>query len=332
MIVPAPSGTGTTYTESKGTSVAEFKAMVAFGRLTRATMIPSMLFRLIRELELSEHEEEGLEMLRGLNPIAFGGTNMTREQYDKAKAVGLRLLNLHGCTECGIPTLISSDSTHPERLRPVHLWLHNDPTEAPIHYRFDSVSSFASDGSEENLVELVILSTSSDIPDGAFLDSEGNFHAGDIFSKHTSVSNPSECYYIHRGRKDDWIKMESGDKCDAGTIEKNARAVCQSLTGFKDCIVIGSGRPSPVLVVEVDLQASTSELETELKKDIFHRIQTSPATQQWFPHEKIASPDSIIIVPARSLSRTATKGVIRRKAVEEDMREKLDEIFGETHV
>ncbi|KAL0060050.1 hypothetical protein AAF712_013173 [Marasmius tenuissimus] len=312
MIVPAPSRTGTTYTESKGTSVAEFKAMVTFGRLTRATMIPSMLFRLIRELEL-EHDGEGIEMLRGLNPIAFGGTNMTKGQYDKAREI--QRMDLDVLT------------TRSDFIRCIYSFP-TSPMRSPIHYRFDPVSGFTSDDSEKNLVELVILSISSDIPDGAFLDSEGNFHTGDIFSEHTSVSDPFESYYIHRGRKDDWIKMESGDKCDAGSIEKDARAACQSLSGFKDCIIIGSGRPSPVLVVEFDLQASTSELEAELKKDIFHRIQTSPATQ-WFPHEKIASPDSIIVVPARSLSRTATKGVIRRKAVEEDMREKLDEIFGE---
>ena len=115
--------------------------------------------------------------------------------------------NLHGLTECGLPALISYDFDHPERLRPVQF--RPEDSNLFVHYRFDPVQDIIG-----NLLELVVLPTSADIPDETFLDSEGIFHTGDLFSEH--VGRSGEFYYIHQGRKDDWINMEDADKCNAG--------------------------------------------------------------------------------------------------------------------
>ena len=67
--------------------------MINLGGLTRTVMLTADLFRLLRELsDSSDGEENRLELLKKLNPIAFGGINMSKEQYAKAKEVGLRLL------------------------------------------------------------------------------------------------------------------------------------------------------------------------------------------------------------------------------------------------
>ena len=58
------------------------------------------------------------------------------------------------------------------------------------------------------LLELVILSESGDCPDVSLRHADGHFHTGDLFVE----VEPGK--YLSRGRKDDWIKNESADKCD----------------------------------------------------------------------------------------------------------------------
>lgn len=98
--------------------------------------------------------------------------------------------------------------------------------------------------------------------------------------------------------------------------------MCGSL--ISECIVVGTGRPSPVLFVE-----STAGVdETKLKKDIWRKIRQFHRRR--YIHESITSADMIIVVPLGSLPRTASKGNIRRKAVEEEYKTQLDKLFGVT--
>lgn len=46
-------------------------------------------------------------------------------------------------------------------------------------------------------------------------------------------------------------------------------------------------------------------------------------------HERIVSEKNIIVVPPNSLPRTGSKGNIRRRAVEEVYKAKLDEIYAQ---
>jgi hypothetical protein len=66
----------------------------------------------------------------------------------------------------------------------------------------------------------------------------------------------------------------------------------------------------------------------KLKKDIFRKIRGFHSRR--YLHEQIISPDMIVVVPKSTLPRTATKGNIRRKAVEEKFRVQIDEIFART--
>lgn len=89
-----------------------------------------------------------------------------------------------------------------------------------------------------------------------------------------------------------------------------------------ECIVVGSGRPSPAMFIEptVDLD------HNRLKKEIIRKIRQFHSRR--YLHERITSADMIIIVPRQTLPRTATKGNIRRKAVEEAYKTQLDQIYG----
>ena len=96
-------------------------------------------------------------------------------------------------------------------------------------------------------------------------------------------------------------------------------AMCQTLIAA--CVVVGSGRPSPAIFVEPAVEMD----HEKLKKEIIRK--TRHFHSRRYLHERITMTDLIIVVPPRSLPRTATKGNIRRKAVEEAYKVQLDEVY-----
>lgn len=103
-------------------------------------------------------------------------------------------------------------------------------------------------------------------------------------------------------------------------IEDNLRATCGHL--ISECVVVGSGRPSPALFIEPAGDVD----HNKLKKEIIRR--TRQFHSRRYLHERITSANMIVIVLPRTLPRTATKGNIRRQAVEEAFKEQLDQIYG----
>lgn len=91
---------------------------------------------------------------------------------------------------------------------------------------------------------------------------------------------------------------------------------------IEDCIVVGSGRPSPALFVEPLVMWD----EKKLKKEIVRRIKHFHSRR--YMHERIVHADFVVVVPSKTLPRTATKGNIRRRAVEEAFEDTLDAVYG----
>jgi hypothetical protein len=66
--------------------------------------------------------------------------------------------------------------------------------------------------------------------------------------------------------------------------------------------------------------------QPKLKREILRRTRQFHARR--YLHERITSPDMILIVEKGSLPRTATKGNVRRRATEEAYRNLLNKIYG----
>ena len=64
----------------------------------------------------------------------------------------------------------------------------------------------------------------------------------------------------------------------------------------------------------------------KLKKEIVRR--TRQFHSRRFIHERITSTKYVVVVERGTLPRTATKGNVRRKAVEDQYKELLDGIYG----
>ncbi|KAG9314458.1 hypothetical protein JVU11DRAFT_5255 [Chiua virens] len=228
-----------------------------------------------------------LEQLRSLDEIIFSGLPLNREDEEFAYRNGLKLKNLFGNTECGAMLLSIGGTGRDAALLRV---LPN------TSYAFIPIDASSGHQSSTQLLELVILAESGDCPDVSLRSSDGHFHTGDLFQELAAGS------YLFCGRNDDWIKSENSLRCDTKAIEENRR-------------------PSPALFIEPVVGIDHARLKREIIR------KTRPFHSRRYLHERISSPELIIIVPSKSLPRTATKGNIRRRAVEEAYQVQLDNIY-----
>ncbi|PPQ95816.1 hypothetical protein CVT26_015925 [Gymnopilus dilepis] len=260
---------------------------------------------LMKHFKNARQDPKLLSMLKNLDDIVYSGMPLPYEDEQWALKSGLPLRNLFGSTELGGMLLAGGNERNKALLQPLpgtsYSFMPIESSEGTVHQ------------SSAALFELVILSNSPDCPDRSLRHADGHFHTGDLFQEILPG------WWISRGRDDDWIKSETSLRCDTRAIEDNARAMCTGL--IAECIVVGSGRPSPVMFVEpaVDMD------HNKLKKEILRK--TRQFHQRRYLHERITSSDMIVIVPRNTLPRTATKGNIRRKAVEEAFKAEIDSIF-----
>ncbi|KAG6867720.1 hypothetical protein C0993_011966 [Termitomyces sp. T159_Od127] len=282
---------------------AELVDMICHAGLNRLNQFAALLSNHLKEARV---DQKLLNLLQGLDDIIFTGLPLPREDEEWAYKNGLKLRNLFGSTECGALLLsVGATERNPRLLRSLD----------GFKYRFVSTASDAavSHQSTARLMELIIPAESPDCPHLSLRHDDGDFHTGDLFQE------ASPGLFVFRGRDDDWIKSENSLRCDTKAIEDNAMAMCGNI--ISNCVVVGTGRPSPVMFVEPLSDADPEKI----KKEIIRK--TRQFHSRRYLHERITLTDMIVVVPPRSLPRTATKGNIRRKAVEEAYKSQIDQIF-----
>ncbi|KAI0676318.1 acetyl-CoA synthetase-like protein [Trametes maxima] len=290
-------------------STDELVHMIVHGGLNRLNQFPAFFAVHARAARLNP---KLLALLRGLDEILYSGQQMPREDEEWAYANDLQIRNLFGSTECGAMLLSVRGGGKPTpALRPIE----------GTSYAFLPIEDEASaEGSEyananARLLELVILSSSGDCPHVSMRAADGHYHTGDLFVEVAPGA------YVSRGRGDDWIKSENCLRCDTRAIEENVRQTCGKL--IAECIVVGNGRPSPALFIEPAPDA-TKDVE-RLKREIIRN--TRHFHSRRYLHERITSTKMVVVVPRGTLPRTATKGNVRRRAVEDLFKAELDAMF-----
>jgi acyl-coenzyme A synthetase/AMP-(fatty) acid ligase len=268
-------------------------------------MFSSFLSKLFAE---ARQDESVLASLKALDHVVYSGLPLSADDQDWAREKELPLINVFACTEAGVT--MQSDDFKTAGLKPI----------AGTAYEFMPVSGSAA--SQEELLELVVLPASKDCPHPSLLSPEtGKFHTGDLFVE-TRLG-----VYLARGRNDDWIKMENAMRCNTFEIEENAMQTCSGDL-IDAAVVVGAGRPNPVLIVESKQGGGDSHLEDEaidLRSEILGRI--LPFHARRYVHERIDHVSLVLVAPNGSLARTATKGNIRRRMVEDKYKPELDRIF-----
>ncbi|KAJ4319804.1 hypothetical protein N0V84_006185 [Fusarium piperis] len=280
--------------------------------LTRLNMFPAFLSNVLHE---ARRDVSLLKALQGLEYIMYGGSALDPTDEAWACSQGLHLVNVFGSTEVGV-MMISEDTTNPSYLTTLPGSTYEFvPLEEDTHM-------------DEQLLELIVVPESADCPDVSLRSSEdGKFHTGDFFVE----VKPGQ--FVAKGRNDDWIKMAMALRCDTGSIEANAMETCGDDL-IDAVVVVGAGRPSPSMIVELREGASIGPEENDpeiglwrIKNEILFRI--NPFHKRRYMHERIDDARFILIVPRGTLPRTATKGNIRRKQVEEMFKSQLDKVYKE---
>lgn len=293
-------------------SSEELLDMVTRCGLSRITIFPTYLATHFRN---SRRDPKVLAALQGLDEILISGLSMSVEDQRWARSNGIRVLDCYASTEVAVMMLSRGEQLE-DRLPPLQ------PVEG-VSYSFQPIAAPASTSESgytnmhSRLVELVVLADSPDCPDRSLRAADGHFHTGDLFLE------VSPQRYVFCGRDDDWIKTEVSLRCDTRAIEDNVYKVCGDLIG--NCVVVGNGRPSPSVFVE---PAVVDMTEQRLKTEIMRRI--LPFHSRRYIHERVASADFIFVVPKDTLPRTATKGNIRRRAVEQTFQAELDRAYAQS--
>ncbi|KAM5363911.1 hypothetical protein ACJZ2D_011763 [Fusarium nematophilum] len=281
--------------------VSELQYMIDQCGLTRLNIFSPFLSGVLRQ---ARQDPSLLRGLQSLDSVAFSGLPLNAEDESWARSQGLNVANGFASTEMG---MMMASKASPEA----------PYLEAWPGARFEMVPLKDASALEERLLELVIPPEFPECPHPSLRDpTDGKFYSGDLF---TEVS-PDQ--YISKGRNDDWIKMESSLRCDTSSIEANAMQTCRDL--ISSVVVVGAARPCPAMVAEMK---GGDVDEASLKSEILERI--TPFHKRRYAHERIEDARLILVVPGGTLPRTATKGSVRRAAVEKLFKADLNRVYGE---
>ncbi|KAF8522637.1 acetyl-CoA synthetase-like protein [Hysterangium stoloniferum] len=255
-------------------------------------------------LEAAQRDPSLLQLFKQMRQITYAGMPLATQWEDWAVGQGIPITNNFGSTECGqLFTSVIGDR---------HLQVLPN-----ISYKFVPVGPTSIDGADyARLLEFWILPDSPDLPVADLRTPDGGWRSGDLFEE----MEPGK--YIFRGRDEDWIKSFWSDKIDTRGIEDNVYTTCSDIVS--NCVVVGNGRPFVALFVEPSVP--TPEMEHEkLKREILSRI--SEFHSLLYLHERIQDPRMIKIVLAKSLPRTAAKGNISRRRVEQEFAADLEAMY-----
>ncbi|GJJ14477.1 hypothetical protein Clacol_008741 [Clathrus columnatus] len=246
-------------------------------------------------------------VLKSLNFIACCGSVFGENERLWSMELGIPVRNWYGMTEMGI-TMVSEHD--PIILHPINV--------PGLVYEFkprDAEDKVEITEPKRKLVEAIISSSSIDRPYPTLCDPvDGHFHTRDLFEE----VEPNG--FIYRERLDDIIKMSRGQNCSASFIESQILLSCQNLVAA--CVVVGSGKPSPVLVVELlEEPTDIASLKEKIGKE------AELINKDGFPHERIR-PSDILIVPPGTIPRTP-KGNINRSSAQHLYKKEIDAFFDE---
>ncbi|KII90242.1 hypothetical protein PLICRDRAFT_40443 [Plicaturopsis crispa FD-325 SS-3] len=246
-------------------------------------MVPSVI-------ELWERSEEGVELLKAAELVAYGGGPLATKTGDALIKAGVRLRSLYGATEFGPPTY----------------FLPRNPVDAECWnwLRFHSNTNIRWADQGDGTYELQFLKCSTHTL--AHENFPGGYATSDLFEKHPE----HEGLYRIVGRLDDVIILASGEKTVPGPME----VIMRSSPLIKDAMMFGRERAQVGVLVEPHddhkFDPKDEEALAAFRNAIWpiveHANQDAPTFSRIFK-EMI-----IVTTPGKPLPRTP-KGTVQRK-------------------
>ncbi|KAJ7611711.1 acetyl-CoA synthetase-like protein [Roridomyces roridus] len=259
-------------------------------------------------LKFARTNQDVLDTLKNMRQIIYTGASLNPEDEAWMVAQNIPGTLLYATTEAFL--ILISDLNERQDLPAMRLI-------PGVECEF--IPNDNSEPDKGTLYDVFLPAHSSNCPHPSFRNRENGHYTGDLFEQ----VKPGR--YIFRGRNDDWIRTgPSLSFCDTKAIEDNVLQVSSQLVS--NCTAVGHYKPGVVLFVEpVTPVTPGSDKEMVLKKEII--ALTAPFNARLFLHERITDPGRIVVVPQGKLARTKEKGNIRRKAVEDEFSDILQEIY-----
>ncbi|KAK7530054.1 putative NRPS-like enzyme [Phyllosticta citricarpa] len=250
-------------------------------------------------LNLLAETDEGVQCLKKIGLVTYGGSPCPDALGDRLVAEGVNLMAHYGATETG---MIMSSQRPPED----KAWNYLRPmTDAVPYLRFED--------REGGLYELVVLDgwkskMLTNRPDG-------HYNTKDCFVPHPSIPNAWK-YYC---RIDDTLTLVNAEKANPLQVEGHARR-----SRFVDhALMFGAGRDRLGLAVVLTSDAKGKSRD-EILDDVFTVIE--PAHNALPAYAKIDR-DMVLMLPAGTQCRCTDKGTMIRQPFYKQFAAEIDAMY-----
>lgn len=239
-------------------------------------------------LEDLSNTPEGLEALKKLQYVFFGGAPLTRVSGEKICQV-TTLVPVFGSTEAGMYANLIPSSR-----------------EDWCYFQWSSAAGVVMEPAEEGLYEMTIKRKD--------LQYQGIFHTfpdlaewrtKDLFEQHPSNQN----LWRYKGRRDDIIVLSNGEKFNPVSTEK----VIEGHPLVKGALVVGQGKFQAGLIIEPDWAVVATEDVGKLIDNIWPFVEK--ANTEVPAHARIYKSKLAIAKIEKPFIRAAKGSIIRLKTV-----------------
>ncbi|KAJ5298611.1 arsenate reductase (Arc2) [Penicillium atrosanguineum] len=277
----------------KPLSVGHLVELMKMTRPTGGLFPPSVL-------EDMSHSEDGLQCLKDLKFVSFGGAPLAGETGDRLRQF-TKVVSVIGTSEIGwIPSLLPEDDTNWDYFE----WL-------PAY-------GISMQDIGDNLYEMVIPRR----PDSR--EYQGIFHTfpdrdiyrtNDLYTQHPA--NPNLWKYY--GRKDDVIVLSNGEKFNPVTME----VIIETHPLVSRAVVVGQSRFQAALLVEPHPEAPEMDSNSFIE-EIWPAVQA--ANQTIAAHGRVMKSKIGFASKAKPF-KTTPKGTTQRRAVVRDYEKEINAIY-----
>lgn len=256
-------------------------------------------------LKLLAETTEGLQVLKSLKLVMFGGSACPDELGDLLVNEGVRLVGHYGLTEMGQLMTSFRDFETDKGWNWTRAKGPNVNTNVNDYLRFeprggDTYELFVLDGWPMKVM--------TNQPDGSYA-------TRDLFIKHPTIPDA----YKFIGRIDDTLVMVHGEKTNPVPMELTLR----SSPYIADAVIFGAGRVqigALILPTEIVKGCSSSELAKLVAPIVALANAEAPS------HSQLAS-EALVFLPYGTVIPRADKGSILRPRVYKEFKDIIDEVY-----
>ncbi|CAK7219999.1 putative NRPS-like protein biosynthetic cluster [Sporothrix bragantina] len=260
-------------------------------------------------LKLMAEDPRGIETLRELKLVLYGGSSCPDELGDKLVAAGVYLAGHYGATEMGqLMTSFRDPETDKD-------WSYMRPV--PLAKPFLRMVPHASDETTATTYECVVL---DGLPSKVLSNSDdppNSFHTRDLFAAHPT--RPDAWKYL--GRIDDRVTLVNGEKVLPIPYEHQIRQ--HDLV--RECVVFGVGRAVPgIMIFASDKAVSFNGDDKALLDALMPAIEATNAQTEAFGR---ISREMVTIMPTDTEYPRTDKGTVIRAAFYQKFAAEIEAVY-----